>query len=126
MRQTLYNNGLAKNEEYKYELDPVSLVRFILVKIHEELNSKISMNGAEDNYFKEISNTNNPKMDALNNFMIFYKNNFKSIISDDFFGIIKRKKFVIIAMHIDTYIIWLNQFISISMYYSNIILKKNI
>ena len=91
-RETLYKNGLKKDEEHKYELDPVSLVRFILVKIHEELNTKKSMNGANNNYFRAISNTNNPKIDALNNFMIFYKNNFKSIISDDFFGIIKRKK----------------------------------
>ncbi len=91
-RETLYKNGLKKDEDHKYELDPVPLVRFILVKIHEELNTKKSMNGADNNYFRSISNTNNPKIDALNNFMIFYKNNFKSIISDDFFGIIKRKK----------------------------------
>jgi len=90
-RETLYKNGLKKDEEHKYELDPVSLIRFILVKIHEELNIKKSMNGKDNNYFYDILNTNNPKIDALNNFMTFYKNNFKSIISDDFFGIIKRK-----------------------------------
>lgn len=89
-RETLYKNGLKKDEAHKYELDPIPLIRFILVKIHEELNTKKSMNGS--NYFKAISNTNNPKKDALFNYLNFYKNNFKSIISDDFFGIIKRKK----------------------------------
>ena len=62
-------------------------------KLHGELNTKIVNKGIKGNFLKKyVTIENNVKQEAYDNYMIFYNSNYKSNISDNFFGMIKTKK----------------------------------
>ena len=90
-RELLYENGIKKNEDGSNEIEPISIISFLLKKLHEELNTKKALVG-KGNFFKKIVKRDNLKLEAYENFIIFYNNNFQSIISDNFFGLIKTKR----------------------------------
>ena len=90
-RNLIINYGIRKNEDACSEIEPISIISFLLNKLHGELNTiKINLEG--DNYLKKYVNSNNKKDEAYLNYLIFYNTNFKSIISDNFFGLIKTKR----------------------------------
>ena len=91
-RELLYKNGIKKIQNGINEIEPISIINLILKKMHEELNVKKNVLGKGNNFLKNIFNTDNHKQDAYNNFMIFYKTNFESIISNNFFGLITTKR----------------------------------
>ena len=92
LRNLIINYGIRKNEDPCAEIEPISIISFLLNKLHGELNT-IKVNfGREDNYLRNYVNSNNKKDEAYLNYLIFYNTNFKSIISDNFFGLIKTKR----------------------------------
>ena len=91
-RELLYKNGIKKIQNGSNEIEPISIISLLLKKMHEELNVKKNILGRGNNFFKKIFNTDNHKQDAYLNFMIFYTTNFESIISNNFFGLIKTKR----------------------------------
>ena len=91
-KNLIINYGIRKNEDACSEIEPISIISFLLNKLHGELNTiKVNL-GREDNYLRNYVNSNNKKDDAYLNYLIFYNTNFKSIISDNFFGLIKTKR----------------------------------
>jgi len=92
LRNLIINYDIRKNEDPCAEIEPISIISFLLNKLHGELNT-IKVNfGKEDNYLRNYVNSNNKKDEAYLNYLIFYNTNFKSIISDNFFGLIKTKR----------------------------------
>ena len=89
-RELLYENGIKKVQNGIKEIEPISIISLLLKKIHEELNVK--KKERRNNYFKKVVHSGNAKKDAYENFMIFYKNNYESIISNNFYSLIKTKR----------------------------------
>ena len=85
----LLNEYELKNcENNNKENNPVFLIKFILKKLHEELNKK---KFKDKNYYsQEYDKGDNPKKEAYENYTNFSRNNFQSIISDNFFGLMKK------------------------------------
>ena len=91
-RNLIINYGIRKNDNSSSEIDPISIISFLLNKLHGELNTmKVNLND-DNNYLKDYVNIDNKKDEAYLNYLIFYNTNFKSIISDNFFGLIKTKR----------------------------------
>ena len=91
-RNLIINYGIRKNDNSSSEIDPISIISFLLNKLHGELNTiKVNLND-DNNYLKDYVNNDNKKDEAYLNYLIFYNTNFKSIISDNFFGLIKTKR----------------------------------
>ena len=90
-RELLYKYGIKKIDNGSNEIDPISIINLLLKKMHEELNIKKFMHRDID-FFQKVVERDNPKQEAYENFMIFYSNNFESIISNNFFGLIKTKR----------------------------------
>ena len=86
------NYGIKKNEDACSEIEPISIISFLLNKLHGELNTIKFNFGKEENYMKDYIKNENKKEEAYINYLIFYNSNFKSIISDNFFGLIKTKR----------------------------------
>ena len=81
-------------------------------KLHGELNTKIVNKGIKGNCLKRyVMIENNIKQEAYDNYMIFYNSNYKSNISDNFFGMIKTKK---ICLNCEKYTYSFNMFSYIS------------
>ena len=91
-RDLLYKNGIKKFENGSNEIAPISIINLLLKKMHEELNTKRFMLGSGNNYYHKFVQRGNRKQDAYDNYMIFYNSNFESIISNNFFGLIKTKR----------------------------------
>ena len=89
-RELLYKYGIKKNKDMSNEIEPIFIINFILKKLHEELNNKKDMYGKF--YYSESVEKNNIKQDRYENFINFYNSNFNSIISDNFFGLMKTKR----------------------------------
>ena len=91
-RELLYKYGIKKIENGSNEIEPISIISLLLKKMHEELNVKKNILGRGQFFLKKIFQTDNHKQDAYQNYMIFYTSNFESIISNNFFGLIKTKR----------------------------------
>ena len=92
-RDLIYKFGIKKNADTNNdEIDPIYLINFLLNKLHGELNTKKVNLGLKGNYLKQFVTLENKKQEAYENYMIFYTSNFKSVISDNFFGLIKTKR----------------------------------
>ena len=71
-----------------YPNDAKDLLTFILIKLHEELNKPVIKNNVNKNMNNNINiNTQENKKLTFNNFRNFFVNNYRSIITDLFFGI---------------------------------------
>ena len=92
LRDLLYKNGLKKIGNGNNEIKPISIINFLLKKLHEELNTKKPNLGGEDNYLKKVVKREDKKQEAYDNFMLFFYTNFDSIISNNFFSLIKTKR----------------------------------
>ena len=91
-RELLYKYGIKKFGNGSYEIEPISIISLLLKKLHEELNIKKNVFGRGINFFRKVVQRSNRKQEAFENFMIFYNNNFESIISNNFFCLIKTKR----------------------------------
>ena len=112
LRELLYFYGIQRKNDNSAEIEPNLLINFLLNKLHGELNTKIVNKGIKGNYLKKyVTNENNIKQEAYDNYMIFYNSNYKSNISDNFFGMIKIKK---ICLNCDKYTYSFNMFSYIS------------
>ena len=93
LRELLIFYGIEKKNDNSAEIEPIHLINFLLNKLHGELNTKIVNKGIKGNCLKiYVTIPNNIKQEAYDNYMIFYNSNYKSNISDNFFGMIKTKK----------------------------------
>ena len=92
LRELLYKNGIKKDQNGNKEIEPISLINFLLKKMNEELNIKKNILGRANNYFKKVVFEDNHKKEAYINFLIFYTSNFESIISNNFYSLIKTKR----------------------------------
>ena len=93
LRELLYFYGIETKKDNSAEIEPNLLMNFLLNKLHGELNTKIVNKGIKGNFLKRyVIIENNIKQEAYDNYMIFYNSNYESIISDNFFGMIKTKK----------------------------------
>ena len=71
-----------------YPNDAKDLLTFILIKLHEELNKPVINNNGNNNMNNNIDiKTQENKKLTFNNFRNFFVNNYRSIITDLFFGI---------------------------------------
>ena len=112
LRELLYFYGIKNKDDNSAEIDPNLLINFLMNKLHGELNTKIVNKGIKGNCLKRyIIIENNIKQEAYDNYMIFYNSNYKSNISDNFFGMIKTKK---ICLNCDKYTYSFNMFNYIS------------
>ena len=91
LRKLLLENGSQIKDIGNNEINPIIIVTFLLKKLHEELNIYKGNLGKSKIIYKKIIRGENPKLEAYNCYKKFYVNNFKSIISDEFFGLIKTK-----------------------------------
>ena len=91
-RELLFKNGIKTLKDGSNEIEPISILNFLLIKLHEELNTKKDMLGKGINYLTKIVRSNNSKQDELDNYIIFYNKNFQSVIAYNFFGIMKKKR----------------------------------
>jgi hypothetical protein len=91
LRKLLLENGSQIKDIGNNEINPIIIVTFLLKKLHEELNIYKGNLGKSKIIYKKIIKGENPKLEAYNCYKKFYVNNFKSIISDEFFGLIKTK-----------------------------------
>lgn len=71
-RELLFKNGIKTLKDGSNEIEPISILNFLLIKMHEELNTKKNMLGKEIKYLKTKVRNNNSKQDELDNYMIFY------------------------------------------------------
>ena len=93
LKELLLFYGIERKNDNLAEIEPIHFINFILNKLHGELNTKIVNKGIKGNCLKKyVTFPNNPKQEAYDNYMIFYNSNYKSNISDNFFGMIKTKK----------------------------------
>ena len=90
LRDLFYKNGLMKIGNGNNEIKPISIINFLLKKLHEELNTKKLNIGR--NYLLKFIKRNDRKQEAYDNFMLFFNINFDSIISNNFFSLIKTKR----------------------------------
>ena len=90
-RELLYKYGIKKIGNGSNEIEPIFIINLLLKKMHEELNIKKFLHRA-NGFYQKVVERDNPKQEAYENFMIFYNNNFESIISNNFFGLIKTKR----------------------------------
>ena len=98
LRELLIFYGIEKKNDNSAEIEPIHLINFLLNKLHGELNTKIVNKGIKGNCLKiYVTIPNNIKQQAYDNYMIFYNSNYKSNISDNFFGMIKTKKICLIC-----------------------------
>ena len=112
LRELLYFYGIKKKNDNSAEIEPNILINFLLNKLHGELNTKIVNKGIKGNFLKKyVTIENNIKQEAYDNYMIFYNSNYKSNISDNFFGMIKSKK---ICLNCNKYTYSFNMFSYIS------------
>ena len=91
LRELLIKKGLNAKEKGNNEIDPINIITFLLKKLHEELNIYKGKIGNSQHILLYSFNSGNPKSDAYKNYKNFYTNNFKSIISQEFYGLIKTK-----------------------------------
>ena len=78
------------------EIDPVYIVAFLLEKMHKESN-KVKQTNIDDEYvinsvFNGMDEDKSNKNEMFEKFFKYFSNNFDSIISNHFFGILKEKK----------------------------------
>ena len=92
LRESLFYYGIERKDDNAAEIEPIYLINFILNKLHGELNTKIVNKGIKKCLKLYVQIPNNVKQQAYDNYMIFYNSNYKSNISDNFFGMIKTKK----------------------------------
>ena len=112
LRELLYFYGIKNKDDNSAEIDPNLLINFLLNKLHGELNTKIVNKGIKGNCLKRyVMIEDNIKQEAYDNYMIFYNSNYKSNISDNFFGMIKTKK---ICLNCEKYTYSFNMFSYIS------------
>ena len=91
-RELLYFYGIQKKAENSVEIEPNNLIHFLLKKLHGELNIRNVKKGLEENCLKRfVKIENNIKQEVYDNYMIFYNSNYKSNISDNFYGMVKIK-----------------------------------
>ena len=91
-RELLYKYGIKKVGNGSNEIEPISIISLLLKKMHEELNIKKNKIGRGIHLYSKVVQRSNRKQEAYENFMIFYNSNFESIISNNFFGLIKTKR----------------------------------
>ena len=91
LRKLLLKNGMKSDVSENDEINPIIIMTFLVKKLHEELNIYRGKMGSLNCIYKKYIAGDNPKLDAYESYKKFYTNNFKSIISDNFFGLIKTK-----------------------------------
>ena len=91
LRKILIDTGMNIKDRGNNEIEPIVIINFLIKKLNEELNIyKGQLGKLMAIYGKDIK-SENPKRDAYENYMKFYNSNFRSFISEDFFGLIKTK-----------------------------------
>ena len=91
LKELLVKNGMNINERSHNENCPINIITFMLKKLHDELNIYRGELGKLNRIFGKTKKTENPKKESYENYKEFYTKNFFSIISNDFFGLIKTK-----------------------------------
>ena len=91
LRKLLLKNGMKSDESGNDEINPIIIMTFLLKKLHEELNIYRGKMGRLNCIYKKYIASDNPKLDAYENLKKFYTNNFRSVVSENFFGLIKTK-----------------------------------
>ena len=91
LRQLFMKNDSKIKERENDEINPIIIISFLLKKLHEENNIYKGQLGTLNNIYKKLIKGENPKLEAYCCFKKFYTSNFKSFISDEFFGLIKTK-----------------------------------
>ena len=91
LRKLLLKNGMKSDESGNDEINPIIIMTFLLKKLHEELNIYRGKMGRLNYIYKKVIVGENPKLEAYESYKKFYTNNFRSIISENFFGLIKTK-----------------------------------
>ena len=74
------------------EIDPRFIVALLLEKLHKELNQIKKNNINEDQYIVTYKEDKSNKSDMIERFVKHFSENFNSIISNLFFGMLKEKK----------------------------------
>ena len=91
LRNLLVEKGMDVKKRENNEISPIYVITFLLKKLHEELNIFRGKLGNLNVIFSKIVGKGNPKLEAYESYMKFYTNNFQSIISTDYYGLIKTK-----------------------------------
>ena len=91
LRELLIKKGLKAEEKGNNEIDPMNIITFLLKKLHEELNIYKGKIGNLQTILLKGANSENPKSEAYKSYKKFYTSNFESIISQEFYGLIKTK-----------------------------------
>ena len=91
LRNLLLKNGMNVKEIGNNEIDPINIITFLLKKLHDELNIHRLKNGNLKVIYTKVKNPQNPKLEAYTSYKNFYTSNFNSIISQEYFGLIKTK-----------------------------------
>ena len=91
LRNLFIKSGMKVKEKGNDEISPINIITFLLKKLHEELNINKKKLGNYNQILKKYISAGNPKLEAYESYKQFYTSNFKSIISDNFFGLIKTK-----------------------------------
>ena len=91
LRELILKNDTNLKEIGNNEIPPINIITFIIKKLHEELNIYRGKLGNLNTIYTKTPSSGNPKLEAYESYKKFYTNNFKSNISEDFFGLIKTK-----------------------------------
>ena len=91
LRKILIDTGMNIKDRGNNEIEPIVIINFLIKKLNEELNIYKGQLGKLMAIYGKGIKSENPKRDAYENYMKFYNSNFRSFISEDFFGLIKTK-----------------------------------
>ena len=79
-------------EKENDEISPIHIIHFLINKMHEELNINKNDLGALKSVYRKFIEHQNPKICSYESYKKFFTSNFNSIISNEFFGLIKTKE----------------------------------
>ena len=91
LRKLLLKNDTKIKERENDEINPIIIITFLLKKLHEELNIYKGKLGKLSMIYAKLIKGENPKSESYECYKKFYTSNFQSLISDNFFGLIKTK-----------------------------------
>ena len=94
LSEKLYEKGLINHLRCKKDIEPIYIINFLLKEVNDEIRklNKLNINNNDIIIQNEIYNERNNKEKSFEKYWQFYNNNFKTKISDDFFGTFKTKR----------------------------------
>ena len=99
LSEKLYEKELINHLRCKKDIEPIYIINFLLKEVNNEIRklNKLNINKNNNNnndiiIQNEIYNERNNKEKSFEKYWQFYNNNFKTKISDDFFGTFKTKR----------------------------------